>query len=122
MNALIRLFLVLAMTSVAFGCGRWHDHDDDVVVESQSLVSVSGGCVVRGTVRNEGGHTLRVFLSWRAFNRRDREIGLADAEIRDLPRDSSRAFESTRFRDFDGDRPSCSEIDRIRRNESAFRD
>jgi hypothetical protein len=117
--ACIASFLVLA--AVVGGCYRG-DRENDIVVESEDLASVSGGCVVRGTVHNRGHRTLRVFIIWQARDRDDDPIGEAHVEIDDLPGGASREYESTRFRDFDGDRPRCDEIKRIKREKSAFRD
>lgn len=118
-----RLALIVLLAGVLGGCHWDHDDDDeDVVIESEELASLRGGCIVRGTVRNDGRHTLRVFITWRAFDRDDDRIGFAEAEIRDLPRSESRSYESTRFEDFDGDRPPCSEIVRIRHSVFATRD
>jgi hypothetical protein len=123
MRILLTLGLVAALAALG-GCG-WHhfdNEDDDVVIESEEPASLRGGCIVRGSVRNEGRHTLRVFITWRAFDRDDDRIGFAEVEIRDLPRNESRSYESTRFEDFDGDRPSCDEIVRIRHSVFATRD
>ncbi len=123
MKAIGHVGPVLALAAILVGCSHWHDDDEnDVVVESENLAPVSGGCVVRGTVRNNGRHTLRVFITWEAFDQDDDKIGIAEVEIRDFPRDTSRDYESTRFRDFDGDRPRCDEIREIEREKSAFRD
>jgi len=123
MKAIGCIGAILALGVVLAGCSHWHgDDENDILVESETLVSVSGGCVVRGTVRNNGNHTLRVFISWEAFDRDDDKIGRAEVEIRDFPRDTSRDYESTRFRDFDGDRPRCDRIKKIERDKSAFRD
>jgi hypothetical protein len=113
-------FLVLA--AALGGCYHGGNRENDVVVESENLVPTSSGCVVRGTVRNEGHHTLRVFISWEARDRDDDKIGEADVEIRDFPGGTTRGYESTRFRDFDGDRPRCDQIRRIEREKSAFHD
>jgi hypothetical protein len=101
---------------VALGGCEVHD-DDDVVIEGETLVAKDGGCVVQGTIRNEADERVRVSLFWTAFDDDDDPFANADVEIRDLEEDETRAFESSRFREFDGDRPSCGEIDRTRRNE-----
>ncbi|MGH7264302.1 MAG: FxLYD domain-containing protein [Candidatus Rokuibacteriota bacterium] len=102
------------------GC-EVHD-DDDVVIEGETLVARDGGCVVQGTIRNEADERIRVSLVWTALDDDDDAIGTADVEIRNLEEDETRAFESSRFREFDGDRSSCAEIDRTRRNEVVFDD
>ncbi len=123
MNIIVRVgLLVMVVGLVVGGCDWRHDDEDDVIIESQNLAPLRGGCVVRGTVRNDGHRTLRVFISWRAVDRHDDQIGTAEVEIRDLPRDERRDYESTRFRDFDGSRPSCDEIDRIKRSVTVSRD
>lgn len=122
MRALVRLGLCLVLLGTIGACGRWRDHDDDVVV-TQELATLQNGCVVRGTVRNDGDHTVRVFLSWRAFDRDDDFIGTAEAEVDDLPRDGTRSYESSRFREvFDRDLIRCDRIVRIRRSTTAVRD
>jgi len=121
-RALVRLGLCLVLLGTIGACGRWRDHDDDVVV-TQELATLQNGCVVRGTVRNDGDHTVRVFLSWRAFDRDDDFIGTAEAEVDDLPRDGTRSYESSRFREvFDRDLIRCDRITRIRRSTTAVRD
>jgi hypothetical protein len=112
------LFLVLATAgAVLVGCHGWRDlDDDDIVFEAQELAPLSGGCVVRGSVRNETGHTARIFIAWRAEDDDDDVIGTAEVELRDVPRDASRSYESTRFREFDGDRLRCDEIHRLKRD------
>jgi hypothetical protein len=122
MGPLVRLFVPLVVLASLGACVHRRHHDDDVVVESETLETLGNGCIVRGSIRNDDDHTLRVFLSWRAFDRDGDRIGTADAEVRDLPRDQSRDFESTRFREFDGDLIRCDRIARIRHSTSAFRD
>ncbi len=116
-----RLAGVVGIVLALAGCYR-HHRDDDVTVTAESLAPLRGGCVVQGTIRNDGDHTVRVFLSWRARDRDGDTIGFAEAEVRDLPRDGTRSFESTRFRDFDNDLIPCDRIARIRRSTSVFRD
>src|SRR5262245_29421405 len=122
MPRLARFHPFLVLAALVAGC--WHDWDkeNDVLVESENLAPTSGGCVVRGTVLNKGHHTLRVFIVWEAHDRDDDEIGPAEVEIPDLPGGVRRDYESTRFRDHDGDRPRCTEIRRIERDKSAFHD
>jgi hypothetical protein len=117
---------VLAIVLLAIGAAGCHHafvlDDDDIVFESEDLAPLSGGCVVRGTLRNETDHTARVFVTWRALDRDDDEIGRAELELADVPRDGRRDYESTRFRDFDGDRPGCAEIRRLKRDVFVTRD
>lgn len=122
MRAILHIGLLVALAGLAAGCGYWRDDENDILVESENLTPVQNGCVVRGTVLNKGHHTLRVFIVWRAYDRNDDRIGTADVEIRDLPGGERRDYESTRFRDEDGDRPRCDEINRIKRDKTAFRD
>jgi hypothetical protein len=112
---------VIALITLA-GCWKWHDDDDDVVITSQSLTTLRNACIVEGTVENRGDHTVRVFLTFRSFDRDDDLTGTAEAEVRDLPRDSSRSFESTRFREFDGDLIPCDRIASVKRDKAVFRD
>ena len=113
--------LSFAVVGLLGGC-HWHRNDEDLVVENETLVSRNGGCVVQGTARNDHGHSVRAELVWRAFDDDDDEIGTADTEIRDLARDETRSFESTRFREFDRHRLQCSEIHKIRRSEFVTRE
>ena len=122
MKTVRRVGILLMLVGFVTGCGWWRDDENDVVVESENLTPLQGACVVRGTVHNNGHHTLRVFITWRAFDRHDDQIGRAEVDIPDLPGGGSRDYESTRFRDSDGDRPRCDEIVRIKRDKSAFRD
>ncbi len=123
MHVLVRIALPLIIALSLASCGRWHHDDDDIVVESQELVPLGGGCIVRGTVRNDGDHTVRVFFTWRAYDRHDDRIGTADAEVPDVPRrGGTREFESTRFREFGGDLIPCEDIKRTKRSASVFRD
>lgn len=124
MHVPFRIALLLLVALGLASCGRWHhDDDDDIVVESQELAPLGSGCIVRGTVRNDGDHTVRVFFSWRAYDRHDDRIGTADAEVPDVPRrGGTRDFESTRFREFDGDLISCGRIARIKRSTVVTRD
>ena len=119
MSVVFRAAVLIVLSLAA--CHRFR-HDEDVVVESERLETLGNGCIVRGTVRNDDDHTLRIFLSWRAFDRDDDRIGTADADVRDVPRGGSRDFESTRFREFDGDLIRCDRIARIRRSETTTRD
>ena len=122
MRSYLHLALLLALLTAIGACHRFHHDDDDVVVTSEELAPLGGGCLVRGTVRNDGDHRVRVFITWRAFDRDDDRIGTADVEIPDLPRDGTRSFESTRFREFDGDLIPCNRIARFRHDTSVFRD
>jgi hypothetical protein len=122
MHTLVRIALVLVVGLGAGACLHWHHGDDDVSVELERLAPFQGGCVVRGTVRNEEDHTVRVFFSWRARDRDDDVIGTAEAEVPDVPRDGRRDFESTRFREFDRDLIPCSRIARIERDTVVVRD
>ena len=124
MHVPFRIALLLLVALGLASCGRWHhDDDDDIVVESQELASLGNGCIVRGTVRNDGDHAVRVFFAWRAYDRDDDRIGTADAEVPDVPRrGGTRDFESTRFREFDGDLISCGRIARIKRSTVVTRD
>ena len=81
MRTLIRVSLVLVVGLAAGACvHRFHD-DDDVTVELERLAPFQGGCIVRGTVRNDDDHTVRVFFTWRALDRDDDVIGTAEAEV-----------------------------------------
>jgi hypothetical protein len=118
-----RALLFTVLVGALAGCYDWHDHDDDdVVITAQELATLRNACIVRGTVANRNDHTVRVFLTFRAFDGDDDFIGAAEAEVRDIPRDSSRDFESTRFRAFDGDLIPCDRIARVKRDEAVFRD
>jgi hypothetical protein len=125
MRTVVRLGLLAWVVAVVAGCDwdhHHHHHDEDVVLESEELAPLQGGCIVRGTVRNENDHTVRVFITWRALDRHDDVIGFAEVDIRDVPRHDSRHYESTRFEDFGHDRPSCSEIVRLRHSVAVTRD
>jgi hypothetical protein len=122
MRGFVRISLVLLVGLVAGACfHRFHD-DDDVTVELERLAPFQGGCIVRGTVRNDDDHTVRVFFTWRALDRDDDVIGTAEAEVPDVPRDGRRDFESTRFREFDRDLIPCGRIARVKRSAIVTRD
>jgi hypothetical protein len=122
-RVLLGAALAAALVAALAACHKWHDDDDDdVAITSQTLTTLRNACIVQGTVENRGDHTVRVFLTFRALDRDDDRIGTAEAEVRDLPRDSSRSFESTRFREFDGDLIPCDRIARVRRDQAVFRD
>jgi hypothetical protein len=113
----------VVLAAALAGCYDWHDDDDDdVVITSQVLTTLRNACIVEGTVANRSGHTVRVFLTFRALDGDDDFIGAAEAEVRDLPRESSRDFESTRFREIDGDLIPCNRIARVKRDKAVFRD
>jgi hypothetical protein len=121
MLRLPRVLVGVALAVALAGCYEHHD-DDDIVVTSQVLTPQGGGCIVQGTVANRTDDTLRVFLAFRALDGDDDLIGTAEAEVRDLPGDGSRNFESSRFRAFDGDLVPCHRIARVRRDEAVFED
>jgi len=112
----------IALVGALPGCYKHHADDDDIVITSQILRTLQNAYIVEGTVRNRSDDTLRVFPGFRAFDGDDDLIGTAEAEVRDIPRDSSRHFESTRFREFDGDLILCNRIARVRRDEAVFKD
>lgn len=118
-----RVALLLLVLLASAACGHWLHDDDDIVVESQELAPLGNGCVVRGVVRNDDDHAVRVFLTWRAFDDDDDWIGSAEAEVADVPRrGGTREFESTRFREFDGDLIRCDRIHRIKRSTTVVRE
>jgi hypothetical protein len=121
MRRLPRVLLGVALALALAGCDEVHD-DDDIVVTSQVLTVRGDACVVVGTIANRTGDTLRVFLAFRAFDGDDDLIGTAEAEMRDIPGNGSREFESSRFRALDGDLVPCSRIARVRRDEAVFSD
>ena len=121
MRSSLRLALLVALVVGGAACHRF-DRDGDVTITSEELAPLGGGCLVRGTARNDSDHRVRVFILWRAFDRDDDRIGTAEVEIPDLPRDGTRSFESTRFRERDDDLIPCNRIARIRRSTSVFRD
>jgi hypothetical protein len=118
---LYRALLGVALVLAVAGCDEIHD-DDDIVVTSQVLTARGDACVVVGTIANRTGDTLRVFLAFRALDGDDDLIGTADAEVRDIPGHGSKDFESSRFRELDGDLLRCSRIARVRRDEAVFED
>jgi hypothetical protein len=121
MPRLARVLAGVALVAALAACDKVHD-DDDIVVTSQVLTVRGDACVVVGTVTNRTGDTLRVFLAFRAFDGDDDLVGTAEAEVRDLPGNGSRDFESSRFRALDGDLIPCSRIARVRRDEAVFED
>jgi hypothetical protein len=112
----------IALVAALAGCYKHYHDDDDVEITSQRLTTLRNACIVEGTVENQDDDTVRVFITFRAFDGDDDWIGAAEAEVRDLPRFSSRSFESTRFREFDGDLIPCNRIARVRRDIAVFRD
>jgi len=117
MQTLVRIGLLVTVPLAAAAChDHHHHHHDRVVVESEALAPLQGGCVVRGTVRNDGDHTVHVFFSWRAQNQFGASIGTAEDEVGNLPPDGRRDFESSRFRDFAGNLIGCDQIARFRRS------
>jgi hypothetical protein len=121
MSRLPCVIVVVALVVLLAGCDKVHD-DDDIVVTSQVLTSRGDACIVVGTVSNRTDDTLRVFLAFRAFDGDDDLVGTAEAEVRDIPANGSRDFESSRFRALDGDLIPCSRIARVRRDEAVFED
>ena len=123
MQTLVRIGLLVTLLLGTAAChDDHHHHHDNVVVEAEALAPLQGGCVVRGTVRNDSGHTVRVFFSWRADNRSGSTIGTAEDEVQNLHSGERRDFESTRFRDFGGNLLTCDQIARIRRSTAVSRD
>jgi hypothetical protein len=122
MRTIVRISLVLVAGLVAGGCPHKFHDDNDVTFRLERLEPFQGGCVVRGTVVNEEDHPVRAFISWRARDGDDDVIGTAEAEVRDIPGNGRRDFESTRFREFDGDLIPCRRIARIDRDTVVTRD
>jgi hypothetical protein len=112
----------IALVASLAGCNEHYADDDDIVITRQILRTLQNACIVEGTVFNRSDDTLRVFLGFRSFDGDDDLTGTAEAEVRDIPRNSSRDFESTRFREFDGDLIPCNRIARVRRDEAVFKD
>ena len=114
--------LGLALVAVLAGCYESTTATTTTSRSPQRLTTLRNACIVEGTVENQDDDTVRVFITFRAFDGDDDWIGVAEAEVRDLPRFSSRSFESTRFREFDGDLIPCNRIARVRRDIAVFRD